>query len=343
MRVGLRAERRALREARRRALRVALAASWALAPWSGKAESSATEAIQDTGDILQIVLPASAAAGSLAMRDWDGFAQFGGSFGTTMATVGIVKGLQTKFRPNSSNAESYPSGHTAAAFSGAAFLERRYGPWVGVPAYAVAAFTGVSRVVGQKHFMDDVIAGANVAMISNWAWVAPFSERFHVTPVTVGDGVGIGVGIPLGGEARRLRPTEDAPLYRPIRNWITGARRASPDHGDWAVEGDLGAYDQERPDPGARYRFGAQWGVVWQGENVVQVPRSGGTYIDLANIDGDANPTTTAFADFALFLSDAHELGVEFSAWEAQEDVFADVGVSFDGELFDAGTRVLST
>ena len=63
-----------------------------------------------------------------------------------MGTVGIGKFLVDKRRPNEANNLSYPSGHSVASFSGAAFLQSRYGSAWGIPAYAGAFFVGYSRI-----------------------------------------------------------------------------------------------------------------------------------------------------------------------------------------------------
>ena len=65
--------------------------------------------------------------------------------------------------------ESFPSGHTALAFSGATFASYVFSkyfsdsPWkyvVTAASYSVAAATAIFRVAGGKHFLTDVLAGA---------------------------------------------------------------------------------------------------------------------------------------------------------------------------------------
>jgi len=64
-----------------------------------------------------------------------------------------------KKRPTGSN-QSFPSGHTSAVFQGAAFIHKRYGLKQAAAAYIGATFVGYSRVESDKHFTEDVIAGA---------------------------------------------------------------------------------------------------------------------------------------------------------------------------------------
>ena len=86
-----------------------------------------------------------------------------------MLIVSNVKKLTDIMRPDSSNRLSFPSGHTAQAFISAEFLRREYkdvSPWIGVAGYAVAVGTGFLRMYNNKHWLNDVIAGAGVGILS---------------------------------------------------------------------------------------------------------------------------------------------------------------------------------
>ena len=64
---------------------------------------------------------------------------------------------------------SFPSSHTAQAFLTATLLHEQYGrqyPWVSVAGYAVAAATGTMRVLGNRHWCPDVLAGAGIGFLS---------------------------------------------------------------------------------------------------------------------------------------------------------------------------------
>ena len=58
-----------------------------------------------------------------------------------------------------------------------------------MPFYALAAFTGYSRVVADAHHVDDVLAGMSVALFSNWYWVKPRNTNVAMVPMVVEDGV----------------------------------------------------------------------------------------------------------------------------------------------------------
>ena len=72
-------------------------------------------------------------------------------------------------RPDNSRFNSFPSGHTFVAFTGAELLRREYGeeyPWVAVAGYAVAIAVGAMRICNNRHWLGDVLAGAGLGIMS---------------------------------------------------------------------------------------------------------------------------------------------------------------------------------
>ncbi|WP_170288145.1 phosphatase PAP2 family protein [Prolixibacter denitrificans] len=72
-------------------------------------------------------------------------------------------------RPYGGVFTSFPSGHTAQAFLSATFLAKEYGhisPWISVAGYATATGVGVLRMMNNKHWISDVLAGAGVGILS---------------------------------------------------------------------------------------------------------------------------------------------------------------------------------
>lgn len=95
--------------------------------------------------------------------------------GTTVAT----KSISNVERPDGTSRNSFPSGHTATAFAGAEFLWQEYkdqSVWYGVAGYAVAAGTGVFRILNNRHWLTDVAAGAGIGILSTKVayWVNPY-------------------------------------------------------------------------------------------------------------------------------------------------------------------------
>jgi membrane-associated phospholipid phosphatase len=94
----------------------------------------------------------------------------------------VVKEFGHVLRPDSSDKFSFPSGHTFNAFIGAEFLRQEYkdvSPWIGVAGYVVAATTGYLRMYNDKHWLNDVVAGAGIGIISTRIayWVYPTIKR----------------------------------------------------------------------------------------------------------------------------------------------------------------------
>jgi hypothetical protein len=80
----------------------------------------------------------------------------------TSLTVVTLKATTKRERPDESNNDSFPSGHTANTMAVATVLDRQYDgvvPWV---AYGATAFVGAGRIVGNHHWFSDVMAGAVV-------------------------------------------------------------------------------------------------------------------------------------------------------------------------------------
>ncbi len=72
-------------------------------------------------------------------------------------------------RPDNSSNNSFPSGHTAQAFVAATFLHKEYGHksiWYSIGGYATATAVGSMRVLGNRHWMSDVLIGAGIGILS---------------------------------------------------------------------------------------------------------------------------------------------------------------------------------
>ena len=85
------------------------------------------------------------------------------------ALVNGIKYSVGTLRPDGSTYNSFPSGHTATAFTAAHILHKEYGelsPWISVGGYTVATFVGVSRILNNRHWISDVLAGAGIGILS---------------------------------------------------------------------------------------------------------------------------------------------------------------------------------
>ncbi|UPQ89520.1 phosphatase PAP2 family protein [Vibrio sinaloensis] len=148
------------------------------------------------GDYIQIAVPATGLLAAWLYDDAEGAKQLTYSLATTVGIVQAGKFAVGRIRPNASNTASFPSGHTAAAFSGAAFLQTRYGAKWGIPGYAAATFVGMSRIHGNRHYADDVLAGAGIAFLTNQFFVSEYTPEgvsFGAAPMK--DGMMLNVSV----------------------------------------------------------------------------------------------------------------------------------------------------
>src|SRR5512142_2772365 len=149
----------------------------------GPARVQAKTATETLGDIGQIAVPAAGLAVAGLKHDGKGVVQLAESLGSTLALVYILQPTVDRTRPNGGS-QSFPSGHAASAFAGAAFLQIRYGWIYGVPATAAAVFVGYSRVESRGHWTSDVVAGGAIGVAANLV----FTRRYHkasLAPVTL--------------------------------------------------------------------------------------------------------------------------------------------------------------
>ncbi|UFS63081.1 phosphatase PAP2 family protein [Sulfurimonas sp. HSL-3221] len=147
------------------------------------APGSATDTIERSGDALSIMLPLCAAAATAYHHDGEGALQFTEAFATTMGVTYALKYSIDKRRPDGSDQDAFPSGHTAAAFSGASFLQQRYGTPYGLPAYLAAVYVGWSRVEVKAHAVEDVLAGAAIGIIGTYLFTKRFKREMSLVPV----------------------------------------------------------------------------------------------------------------------------------------------------------------
>ncbi|CAA0100098.1 Uncharacterised protein [Halioglobus japonicus] len=169
-----------------------------------------------------LVLFAAAPANAISDNDWDTISDFGayGLIGTALllpavrddkegvyqaaysigSAVGISvvgKALVDEERPDNSDNDSFPSGHTANAFASATTLHRRYGWQVGFPAYAVATLTGVARERARKHHWYDVLAGAVIGTATGWFFTDAVNDQVELVPWVDSQGGGVTLSMRL--------------------------------------------------------------------------------------------------------------------------------------------------
>ena len=107
------------------------------------------------------------------------------------AVTQAMKVSVRRSRPDGA-AFSFPSGHTSATFAAATVLQSHFGWKIGLPAYAVAAYVGASRVQVKRHYLSDVAFGAAVGIVAGRTVTRDVRRhRLTVTPLAARDGAGI--------------------------------------------------------------------------------------------------------------------------------------------------------
>lgn len=132
----------------------------------------AWDGISDFGNIWgDIRVQAPLALGTWGIGSWAGNREVAG-FGfdlsrgllLTYATTSLIKAGVNRTRPNGDD-YSFPSGHTASAFTTAGVVTQRYGGWLGGISLGLGALTALGRMEDMKHYASDVVAGAAIGWI----------------------------------------------------------------------------------------------------------------------------------------------------------------------------------
>ena len=84
--------------------------------------------------------------------------------------VNTIKHTASVERPDGSSKNTFPSGHTAMAFTNATILDKEYGQYrhqlYGVGGYAMATATALGRGLNNRHWVPDVLTGAAIGILS---------------------------------------------------------------------------------------------------------------------------------------------------------------------------------
>ncbi|WP_426492055.1 phosphatase PAP2 family protein [Hymenobacter sp. 102] len=81
----------------------------------------------------------------------------------------VLKNTTKILRPDGSTRNSFPSGHTAQAFLAASIVHTEFrdkSQWYGVGAYTIATSVAALRMLNDRHWQSDVVAGAGIGILS---------------------------------------------------------------------------------------------------------------------------------------------------------------------------------
>ena len=94
-------------------------------------------------------------------------------------------------RPDLSNHQSFPSGHSAVTFAAATVIERHLGWKNAALAYAIASYVAASRLHDNVHYLSDVVFGAAVGTIAGRTVTEHGRDMWSFSPTPVPGGVAI--------------------------------------------------------------------------------------------------------------------------------------------------------
>jgi len=94
-------------------------------------------------------------------------------------------------RPNGSNHQSFPSGHSSLTFATATVIERHLGWKKSLLGYAIASYVAASRLHDNRHYLSDVVFGAALGTIAGRTVTQHGSGYWTFMPASVPGGVAL--------------------------------------------------------------------------------------------------------------------------------------------------------
>ena len=148
-------------------------------PAAARTSEKSPKTPEIAGDIAAVALPAAGLIVSLAVGDRQGVKQLALACAADLAVGYGLKYAIGKSRPAGHEGPAFPSIHSAVAFAGASYIQRRYGWKFGAPAYALAVYVGWSRIGAgaRKHDIWDVLAGAALGAGCGYLFTKPYRKR----------------------------------------------------------------------------------------------------------------------------------------------------------------------
>jgi membrane-associated phospholipid phosphatase len=102
-----------------------------------------------------------------------------------------LKFIVGRERPDHSNHQSFPSGHSSATFAAATIIERHLGWKKAALGYAIAAYVASSRLHDNVHYVSDVAFGSAVGVIAGRTVTQHGPNAWTLAPAPVSGGYAI--------------------------------------------------------------------------------------------------------------------------------------------------------
>lgn len=142
--------------------------------------TSTEKHIETAGTGVAIALPLLAGGVALYKHDRVGMAELFVESALTVGTAYALKNIVREKRPDGSDYHSFPSGTTALAASGSAFLWGRYGWEFGLPAAGLTSFVSYSRTQARQHRWYDTLASSAIATGYSLILTTPFKRKYNI-------------------------------------------------------------------------------------------------------------------------------------------------------------------
>ena len=102
-------------------------------------------------------------------------------------TTFFLKRIVNQKRPNSSDRNSFPSGHTTTAFAFAGVVAKEH-PEYQLSAYGLAALVAFSRINDNAHYLHDVVMGASIGLAYAQAFGREQQKKLSFNLIPFADG-----------------------------------------------------------------------------------------------------------------------------------------------------------
>ena len=89
---------------------------------------------------------------------------------------------------------AFPSGHASGTFAAATVLQQHLGWKWAIPTYSIASYVAMSRLVDDRHWASDVVAGATEGIIVGRS-VTWHGRNFYASPLLLPKGYGVMINV----------------------------------------------------------------------------------------------------------------------------------------------------
>jgi membrane-associated phospholipid phosphatase len=146
--------------------------------------------VGQSGNIVTYAIPLSSVSAALLLKDYQGLKQMALANGLVQGATEGLKLAVNERRPNGGCCSSFPSRHASLAFTGAAFMQFRYGLQYSIPFYVGSAYVAYSRVKTKAHYWQDVVFGGALGIAGAYFSTTPYKGQ-NLTMVLNGKYAGI--------------------------------------------------------------------------------------------------------------------------------------------------------